>query len=329
MEKKKDLTIHVGYPLLVKLIWSAGVAIVTLILGIIGIKKVDPSYVYHDVMTYDNISSMIETYFVDTGLMDSSILELKSPLEQMEMLHDQLQNEQAAQSEFDVQLKRILISAGCDSSTINELEGEEVTNYLSTYLTDITEENVNLVSQYEELNQKYIKLSTEEEQSDVPNITDVDPVSTPVQEVASVFDMTPVNWRAFCFDRSSSSINEEDLTDSYGNEYLSAHIAYHGSGTTKDSASTPEYVLDGKYEKCVGQIVLSRSNIEMEGKIWIEFYSGEQLIYKTDEISMTDKVLDFSFSIEGINEFSIVTAGTNSRSAKVIYPYLNLMTIVK
>ena len=67
----------------------------------------------------------------------------------------------------------------------------------------------------------------------------------------------------------------------------------------------------------------------MEGKIWIEFYSGEQLIYKTDEISMTDKVLDFSFSIEGINEFSIVTAGTNSRSAKVIYPYLNLMTIVK
>jgi len=139
----------------------------------------------------------------------------------------------------------------------------------------------------------------------------------------SIFDMDTFKGIAGWYDASHATLTSKDFIDTYGNEYLGARIGSHGI-TKKDSKTTRVYLLDGKYSTCEGEFAWSKSCKDRSGSIWIEFYSGDELIYKTEEITADDRALKFSFSVEGIEKLTIVRTA-NVNSVKAIYAYLNLI----
>lgn len=129
----------------------AGVSVVFgSLLTLFGIKKSDPAYIFHDIITYDNVSSMIETYFVDSGFVDASILALESPQEQMEMIRDIIQEQQSKSTVTTSRLNDLLLMIGYDSESMKTMNMEDIFNILSSYLTDAKEDE-NMLS---ELNAK-------------------------------------------------------------------------------------------------------------------------------------------------------------------------------
>ena len=121
--------------------------------------------------------------------------------------------------------------------------------------------------------------------------------------------------------------DESYYTDTYENEYVTAHIGIHDS-KTKEDYYVPTYLLDNKYTLCEGQIAWSKHDKNSTHSAWIEFYSGDDLIYTTDIITPTDRIVSFSFSVEELETLTIVTNSTiNTVNSHVyiIYPYLNLV----
>lgn len=115
-------------------------------LTFLGIKNSDPAYVFHDVITYDNVSDIIETYFVDYGLVDASILDLESPQDQMRMIRDIIQEQQSVSNETVSQVNDLLLTIGYDSETVGNMDEEEKFNALSSYLVNV-EANENALTE--------------------------------------------------------------------------------------------------------------------------------------------------------------------------------------
>lgn len=147
-------------------------------------------------------------------------------------------------------------------------------------------------------------------------------VNNPEQKT-SIFTLDTFQRKGYWFDRSGIATDDEFI-DTYGNEYLTAHKAYHGPAT-KDSNTAPIYLLDNKYKKCQGQFAWSKADKNLQGSIWIEFYSGDSLIYESPAITATDRVVSFEFSVEGVETLTIVRNGTNKHSVNAVYPYLDLI----
>lgn len=124
------------------------------------IKSSDPAYVFHDIITYDNISDIIETYFVDYGLVDSSILELDAPQEQMQVIRELIQEQQKEKNTMLSQLKDLLLTMGYDSETVDAMNENEMLEMLSSYLVSTKADTDALSLQYAELQQEYDELSS-------------------------------------------------------------------------------------------------------------------------------------------------------------------------
>ena len=122
--------------------------------------------------------------------------------------------------------------------------------------------------------------------------------------------------------------HDYEYTDTYGNEYPKSHVANHYS-TSKDNLNrVPTYLLNYQYSLCEGQIAWAKIDKNASGSVWIDFYSGDTLIYSTDRISATDKTITFSFSVEGIETLTIVKNSSRLSTAMgviIIYPFLNLV----
>ena len=78
-----------------------------------------------------------------------------------------------------------------------------------------------------------------------------------------------------------------------------------------------------------GEIVWSKSSSNVKGNAWVEFYSGEELIYKTDPITADSDPVLFNFNVQDVDKLTIVrnstTSNTSYYKAQIIYPYLNLI----
>lgn len=141
----------------------------------------------------------------------------------------------------------------------------------------------------------------------------------------SIFDLDTFQRSGLWLSPTNKSFSSLNFIDTYENEYPDAHIAFHKS-QTKDDNSSPIYLLDYKYKVCQGKFAWPKADKNKSGEIWIEFYSGDTLIYKTDSICATDRAVSFEFSAEGIETLTIVRNGTQKRSViHAIYPYLDLV----
>lgn len=122
----------------------------------------------------------------------------------------------------------------------------------------------------------------------------------------------------------NSTYSQSSFTDTYGNAYQSAYEALHiweGSSTYN---SPPVYLLDRKYSKCQGQLAWPKEQKDKEGRIWIEFYGDDELLYTTEKISADDRVFAFEFDVSNVEKLKIYRRASVP-SVYAIYPYLNLV----
>ena len=109
---------------------------------------------YHDVIFIDSISTIIDTYLVQTTLVDPDILELESPQEQIERIGSLMEEQNALSSE----LRSALISAGYAVDEINAMDADGLSAALSDYsgrLTQLQAENARLSEDYQTLATEY------------------------------------------------------------------------------------------------------------------------------------------------------------------------------
>lgn len=154
--------------------------------------------------------------------------------------------------------------------------------------------------------------------------SETDSIINNTEQKVSIFTMSTFQGKGFWWDRNNVSMSKNDFIDTYDNEYLSAFVTGHGS-KTKDSSTVPTYLLDGKYKQCRGKFAWTKADKNLEGSIWIEFYSGDSLIYQTETITATDRAVSFEFSVEGLETLTIVKNASTSRSIHAVYPYLDLI----
>ena len=112
---------------------------------------------YHDVISIDSISTIIDTYLVQTALVDPDILELESPQEQIERIGSLMEEQNALSSE----LRSALISAGYAVDEINAMDADGLVAALSDYsgrLTQLQAENARLSEDYQTLATEYAAL---------------------------------------------------------------------------------------------------------------------------------------------------------------------------
>lgn len=148
--------------------------------------------------------------------------------------------------------------------------------------------------------------------------------ATDVEKKVSIFTMDTFQGKGFWNSRSHTALSKNDFIDTYGNEYLSAYVSIHGP-RTKDDFASPTYLLDNKYKQLRGKFAWAKSDKHIDGSIWVEFYSGDTLIYKTDSITATDRAVSFEFSVDGLETITIVKNGSNRVAAHAVYPYLDLI----
>lgn len=189
-------------------------------------------------------------------------------------------------------------------------------------LNDELSKIVSLSDEYELLKQENEKLK-----SQINSLGD----NTPVLETnnnseakISIFDLDTFKGTPYWSDRSY--YDSICYIDTYDNDYLTAYIGHHRSAT-RNSEDAFTYLLDKKYSICEGEIAWSKADKNSEEKAWIEFYSGDELLYKTDVITSDSRVLSFQFSVDDVEKLTIVRNGTCNQynSVMIIYPYLNLI----
>lgn len=214
---------------------------------------------------------------------------------------------------------------------------QKMYNTLSNEYSELEELNISLVDENNSLKQKIEVLNNQlshqnDELEQLKNSSTISPENTSeissinndVKKTVSIFNLDTFRGEG----RWEPCNSESFYTDTYGNEYISAHYAHHFSVEKDNLSFVPTYLLDNKYSICEGQIAWSKFDKNLSGSIWIDFYSGDSLVYSTEPITATDKSITFSFSVEGLETLTIVRNSTRSSSqdyACIIYPYLNLV----
>lgn len=197
---------------------------------------------------------------------------------------------------------------------VNDLESD-----LSQYDL-LVEENISLKDEVLDLKEQLRTLSNTSIGSD-SNSEEILPSES--GKKVSIFDLDTFKGEQYWFDRSYN-FSDYDFIDTYGNEYLTARVTYHGT-TDIANSSCPIYLLDNKYSLCQGQIAWPKSYKNYDGSVWIDFYSDNKLIYSTEPITSDSRVETFEFSIENIEKLTVVTNGSTNTGILIIYPYFNLI----
>lgn len=189
-------------------------------------------------------------------------------------------------------------------------------------IPNLNQEIVSLKEEIENLNKQIKELEGNGDQPEPPGEPE------PTISRVSIFDLKTFQGTAYWYD--STYYSSEYFIDTYDNSHEMAHLTYHVA-LDKNDTDNPVYLLDKKYSLCEGQISWSKVFKNSKNGAWIEFYSvddlGEILLYKTEPtITATNRPLDFSFSVEGVEKLKIVTNGTNPHDhVGIIYQYLDLV----
>lgn len=194
---------------------------------------------------------------------------------------------------------------------------------LAKQVKELQEECKYLREQYIILEQNITDL-----QNEIENFNTESPQT--IETSKSIFDLEPIKNDMNSNDKywfnHSDGYSPECFVDEDGVEYYTAYMGFH-YGTDKKDILNPTYQLNNNFSVCKGEIIWSKTNENSKAKAWIEFYSGDTLIYTTDPVDKDNKSAKFDFSVEGVYQLKIVKNGTESQygNLTVIYPYLNLI----
>ncbi len=226
--------------------------------------------------------------------------------------------------------EQIMVENTSLEADINELKNKLLIEESKRAESDLNYQNIQ--ASYNELNSKYENLLSEnaslKEEGAAGNVTEssdsADISYESIGSKISVFTMDVFQNKSFWFTAGGSTSEIAKITDTYGNEYPKAHFAIHGT-KEKGEATNPIYLLDCKYARCEGQIAWSKWSMNEKGSAWIDFYSGDELIFSTDAITAVDEAISFEFDVSDVKTLEIVCNGSTNRGKYIVYPYLNLV----
>lgn len=91
--------------------------------------------------------------------------------------------------------------------------------------------------------------------------------------------------------------------DNLGNTYPDGYLIMYNHMVNRDKEIC--YVLDQKYSTLSGTIALNYSNKDIKEGLWIEFYSNDKMIWKTQSLSSGVKPVEFSVDVSQVSELTI------------------------
>ncbi len=123
---------------------------------------------YHDAVTYNNISSYIDSLMVKPGMVDEEILSLDNPFEQINMISEvmmeqrevsenTMNNQQASYNNLLIGIRECLISSGKDKSIVDQYTQDELINELADTIESLSvalEENKELETTLQNLKEQ-------------------------------------------------------------------------------------------------------------------------------------------------------------------------------
>lgn len=230
--------------------------------------------------------------------VNEKIKEITSQLASIQNDNDQLKNE-VSQYQNEI------------SNLQNELEK------IKTEYSEIVTENNQLQNEIEQYQNEIKELQSK------PNeyIEKYETIQEDNFEMVSIFTFETFKGKDGWHD---SKYSQSSFTDTYGNTYPSAYEASHIWEESHTYNSPPVYLLDGKYSKCQGQFAWPKEKKDKKGRIWIEFYGDDELLYKTEKISADDRAFTFEFDVSNVQKLKICRRASIP-SIYAIYPYLNLI----
>lgn len=321
-------------------IWAEVIAgtIIMIISGIVGwfanditsAKSTEATSAMESVTENDMDNEIIDNGYTDSGesVKDSQYGELTAKIEELQEMNTTLQQEyesmeenykNAIEENESIQQEYQLTQENYESMKENyENAIEENEKIQQEYQT--TQENYeNATEENESIQQEY-QLTPENNESDVVEISEV-------QTAKNLFNMETFTGMATWQTWGSGYTRDGDFRDIYENEYLYGCCAAHKTNRSSRD-SNPVYFLGGNYTKCRGKIVWSKnqlSNSKRQGEIWIEFYEGDDLIYRTANVVALDEAMEFEFDVTGVETLKMVQNSSYNRETKVIYDYLELI----
>lgn len=200
-------------------------------------------------------------------------------------------------------------------------ENESLKNQLNEY-ANLVDENNNLKSELKNIQNEIEQLR--EHAKNQGNVEEKD-INESSGKKISIFNL-PISkgdteWRV--------PFSDDLGTGTDGVMYPGSRWAIHCATSKDNTKYTFTYSLDKKYSTCEGGIVWSSYSKNVEGSAWIEFYSGDELIYTTDAINANSEPFYFNFKVQNVDRLTIVRNSTTSHTsyyqAYIIYPYLNLI----
>ncbi|MBD5463923.1 MAG: hypothetical protein HDR24_12870 [Lachnospiraceae bacterium] len=122
-----------------------------------GLSTIATEVKYHDAVTYNNISSYIDSLLVKPGLIDGDIFSLDNPFEQINMIAETMMNQQSNYDNFIAGIRECLIDSGKNQDVVYKYTQDELLielDEINKSIETITQNNKNLTIELKDLKEQ-------------------------------------------------------------------------------------------------------------------------------------------------------------------------------
>lgn len=275
-KKEKGKFFRDGHDYLVAIVGAIFSAVCT---GIVTFL-LSSNVVYHDYLSYNSITNLVETYFVQAGLLESDILNIESPQTQLEKIANEMKEQKQIISDLQSDKEELLEGNSSVEAMKDDYKRQvdELTNRNQELEDEVTQKNAEI----EEKNEVIENLK----QGLMPPIKGT--------QVTALSITKSWLWAE----------NSGDCWDAYGSDYSDTTNYI----TTWNSYNKPycEYKTDKQYKRIHGYVA-SRST---SGTATIRIYADETVVW-SKTIEYKEGKVEFDCNINGCEFLTINLEGND------------------
>lgn len=236
--------------------------------------------VYHDYLSYNSITNLVETNFVQAGLLESDILTVDSPQTQLEIIADEMKKQERTISKLESDKKELLEG----NSSVEAMRDDFKVQV--DELTNINQELEDKISQ--------IKAEIEEKNEEIEKLKQgvMPPIKGTQLTALSITDSK--RWYE----------NSGDCWDAYGSDY---------TNTTNYITTNPdiytsycEYKAEEKYSRIHGYVAARSTDHTPTIRIW----AGDTVVWSRT-IGYREGKVEFDVNIDKCEFLTIGNEGGN------------------
>lgn len=270
-KKEKGKFFRDGHDYLVAIVGAIFSAVCT---GIVTFL-LSSNVVYHDYLSYNSITNLVETYFVQAGLLESDILNIESPQTQLEKIANEMKEQKQIISDLQSDKEELLEG----NSSVEAMKDD--------YKRQVDE----LTNRNQELEDEVLQKNAEiEEKNEV--------IENLKQGVMPPIKGTQLT--ALAITKSSSWYeNSGDCRDSYGSDYSNTT-----NYITTSYSSNCEYKSERKYSRIHGYVAARRTDRTPTIRIW----AGGTVVWSRT-IGYREGKVEFDANVDKCEFLTIETEG--------------------